>query len=107
NYVGGLVGMNETGGSIGTSFATGKVTTTDGAFVGGLVGWNDTNATISGSFYNNTTDTISGTSDCYGGLVGYNQGSVSQSWSNAAVSGHSDLGGLIGFDRGGTIQKSY
>jgi len=42
-----------------------------------------------------------------GGLVGRNSGTVIESYSVGSVSGRYDLGGLVGFDIGGTINSCY
>jgi filamentous hemagglutinin family protein len=48
-----------------------------------------------------------GTGDWLGGLIGFNDGAVERSWSNAQVSGQGGfLGGLVAFNDG-TISQSY
>jgi hypothetical protein len=42
-----------------------------------------------------------------GGLVGENQGTVSNSYSTGNVSGYSDVGGLVGVNSNGTVSNSY
>ena len=42
-----------------------------------------------------------------GGLVGLNYGSVSNSFSTAAVQGGNQVGGLIGYNSDGTVRSSY
>ncbi len=69
--------------------------------VGGLIGFSEggevVNSYVSGS--------VSGRRIFVGGLVGYNQGNISNSYSIASVSGDENVGGLT--SRGGTITNSY
>ncbi|SEM62677.1 The GLUG motif-containing protein [Paenibacillus sp. OV219] len=101
NYVGGLAGYS--GDSISDSHATGNVTST-GAYLGGLVGFNG--RPISGSY---ATGNVSGTSQSspsnnVGGLVGYNiGGTISTSYAIGAVSGNQNAGGLVGQNDSGII----
>jgi filamentous hemagglutinin family protein len=127
DYVGGLVGQND--GTITNSYATGSVS--GDFFVGGLVGLNigtitDSYATgsVSGTAYvgglvgghtgtiNNAyaTGSVSGSSssDYVGGLVGYNRsGTITDSYATNSVSGTEYVGGLVGYNESGTITDSY
>lgn len=76
--VGGLVGWNENYQTVGNSYATGAVT--GGRRVGGLVGMNRLNARVSNSY---ATGAITGNDT--GGLVGWNDGIVSNSFWNTEV----------------------
>jgi filamentous hemagglutinin family protein len=76
--VGGLVGWNENYQTVGNSYATGAVT--GGRRVGGLVGMNRLNARVSNSY---ATGAIVGNDT--GGLVGWNDGIVSNSFWNTDV----------------------
>ena len=99
-WIGGLVGRND--GPISDSHATGDVNGVDS--VGGLVGTNfdegdylgevaGLNA-IRGSTANGA---VTGTADRVGGLVGYNEGPISDSDARGSlVSGYSRVGGLVG-----------
>jgi trimeric autotransporter adhesin len=42
-----------------------------------------------------------------GGLVGYNEGSVSNSYSTGSVAGSVWIGGLVGSNRDGTVSNSF
>ncbi len=127
NQVGGLVGKNR--GSVTSSHATGDVTgtgTSGRGYVGGLVGWH-LGGTISGShtenkvvgaalgigglvgvsesnarIVNSYTDLGSRASgkNKVGGLVGENRGSISDSYAKGAVTGNSQVGGLVGVSEG-------
>lgn len=113
---GGLVGFND--GTIIDSFSTASVTvaTTEANLVvaGGLVGEN--NGTITRS---HATGTVSGSTAgdfSVGGLVGDNNGLVQDSYATGSVSGSNQssapgdsatLGGLVGFNNGGTVARSY
>jgi hypothetical protein len=49
---------------------------------------------------------VNGTGDCVGGLVGWNEGSITSSYSAGSVSGDADVGGLVGWN-GGSITSCY
>ncbi len=97
-YVGGLVGLNS--GSIQNSY------TTANAFgpynVGGLVGWSQGSASVSNSY---ATGVVQG--PVAGGLIGTNNGSVSQVYSIGQVHGTVAAGGLIGRFNGGSLRSGY
>jgi filamentous hemagglutinin family protein len=100
-YVGGLAGYNNTG-TITNSYSTGAVSGGN-RYVGGLVGWNNT-GTITNSY---STGAVSGSNYYVGGLVGVNSaGTISNSYSTGAVSGSNYVGGLVGYNSG-TITNSY
>ena len=42
-----------------------------------------------------------------GGLVGWNYGTISNSYATGAVSGSTYVGGLVGYNNGGTVSNSY
>lgn len=91
--VGGLAGLNQSGGMIDNSYATGNVSGRD-LYVGGLVAQNAA-GTITNSYAEgnvNNTGNSSGT----GGLVGANWGAISNSYAGGAVEGNSYVGGLVG-----------
>ncbi|SDI61912.1 GLUG motif-containing protein, partial [Propionivibrio dicarboxylicus] len=111
NYVGGLVGVNQSGNII-NSTVSGTVTGT-GNYVGGLVGLNQ--GWISGSSMNGV---VLGSGASVGGLVGANvgdsdggRGAITNSSASATVSGASQVGGLVGTIEGwgseSTIDSSY
>jgi hypothetical protein len=87
--VGGLVGGSA--GTVSKSCATGRAT--GSGAVGGLVGWN--RGAVSDSY---STGSVSGPR--VGGLVGWNHGggTVSNSYSTGKVTGSNEVGGLVGFN---------
>ncbi|OBA00428.1 GLUG motif-containing protein [Halomonas sp. G11] len=103
-FAGGLVGYNVDG-TISQSYATGDVSVDDyGA--GGLVGTN-LNGTITHSYA--TGDVLAPTNAGeLGGLVGWNsQGTISHTYATGNVSeGYSRLGGLVG-NNNGTVTDSF
>ncbi|MBN1363236.1 MAG: filamentous hemagglutinin N-terminal domain-containing protein [Syntrophaceae bacterium] len=138
SVVGGLVGLNA-GGKIDGTFASGSVT--GGSILGGLVGLNEggqiTNSSASGSVTgingvgdatftvnmdiaadlnldgsSDITGNVSGTGTVsggtiIGGLVGFNDGgTVNETAASGKVIGGSILGGLIGLNEGGQITNS-
>ncbi|HRZ25399.1 MAG TPA: GLUG motif-containing protein [Spirochaetota bacterium] len=87
---GGLVGINSVG-EIDDCYATGAVTG-NGATTGGLVGYNfysDVNRSFA-------TGSVSGTGSC-GGLVGDNNGNLTDCHAKGAVTGSFYVGGLVGY----------
>ena len=100
-HVGGLVGFNE--GAITNSCSTGSVSGSN--YVGGLIGYNN-GGTITNSYSANSVGSGSG----IGGLVGINKGTIENSYSTGSVSGYGGygcVGGLVGYNWGGTITNSY
>ena len=97
NSSGGLVGRNY--GTVKNSFTTGSITSQAG-FVGGLVGENSNDSvlgtgSITNSYY--TATVTASTNIPAGGLVGYNRGTVTNSFAAGAVSGTTGYtGGLFG-----------
>ena len=105
--VGGLVGRNHSG-TISDSHASGAVSGQQ--WIGGLVGTNAAGATISASHATgDVTGTDPSTSSDIGGLVGYNGGTIEDSYhKTGTVSGYERIGGLVGWNHSGTIRdKSY
>ena len=102
--VGGLVGSN--GGTITLSASSGMVTGVNadgGGAIGGLVGGNASGASIATSY---ATGVVTGAREMIGGLVGNNQGALSQSYATGNVSGARSIGGLVGLN-GGSINDAY
>lgn len=108
--VGGLVGVLDFRSEISASFATGDVTASDD-HVGGLVGANRTGSTIKNSY---ARGNVNGTgSNRVGGLAGLNYGTSSSTasivncYSTGAVSGSSDMGGLVAYQLWGSTSNSF
>ncbi|PWV95613.1 filamentous hemagglutinin family protein [Hoeflea marina] len=92
DYVGGLIGVVATGGTLTRTHATGDVT--GNAQVGGLVG-GTSGVTISDGYATGTVSSVSGAS--IGGLIGYAEGgSITGSHASGDVSGEDQVGGLVG-----------
>ena len=103
-YIGGLVGDNDSGGSISNCFATGAVNDSyNGKYVGGLVGGNY-NSSINNCY---STSTVKGNNYIGGLCANNNQGTISQCYAIGTVSGNSELGGLIGYDTDGICTKNF
>jgi hypothetical protein len=94
---GGLVGYNELGGTIDSSFATGSISSAGNDTDGGLVGSNA--GAVSNSY---ATGSVTDTSVVFaGGLAGANPGgTIADSFSTGTVRGASGstIGGLVGTD---------
>ena len=111
--VGGLVGVNEQ--LITNSYATGNVLGRLNA--GGLIGFNDdppsNNLTprVANSFATGNVQGSRDDSQNLGGLIGRNirtgAGAIRNTYSNGVVSGHANLGGLIGSAENSLLQFSY
>ncbi|MEW5937051.1 MAG: GLUG motif-containing protein [Candidatus Thermoplasmatota archaeon] len=101
NYVGGLLGYNT--GKIDNCYSTGTVTGAGGNYVGGLLGYNT--GEIDNCY---STGTVTGAGGNYiGGLVGQNNGIITNCSSTGDASGSIYVGGLVGWNDGGTITNCY
>ncbi|RLF70558.1 MAG: hypothetical protein DRN40_04310 [Thermoplasmata archaeon] len=97
SFVGGIVGYND--GTVSRSVFVGKVTGKD--HVGGLTGINS-----AGSIYNTTLIvTVSGDGDYVGGITGENRNVIANSHVQGVVSGIDYVGGLVGFNYGGSASN--
>ncbi|MDN2715638.1 YDG domain-containing protein [Janthinobacterium sp. SUN120] len=102
--VGGLVGSN--GGTLRNASASGNVAginAANGGSIGGLVGANLAGASIDAAY---ATGDVTGARDKVGGLVGNNDGAISQSYATGAARGAANIGGLAGRN-GGSISDAY
>lgn len=100
--VGGLAGINA--GTVADSYNTGEVYGRSG-IVGGLAGYNS--GTITGSY---NTGGVKADTQHVGGIAGWNSGTISGSYNAGSVWGNTasyDIGGLVGWNKGGTITGSY
>ena len=101
--IGGLLGFNDYG-NVSNCYADGDVTGS-GSYIGGLVGENE-GGSVNTCY---ATGNVTGTSSdwCTGGLVGWNSGTVSNSYATGNVSASdSEVGGLVGANTG-NVTKSY
>jgi hypothetical protein len=111
--IAGLVAYNS--GSIQQVNVDGEITTDHSRYVGLLVGENAMSGTISecstsgiiSDNYESSTGYATGSASCVGGLVGYDRGCISNSYSSVDVFGETDVGGLIGCKKGGIVVSSY
>jgi hypothetical protein len=98
-YFGGLVGLNYA--RVSNCIATGNISGQNG--VAGLVGYNK--GIISGCYASGNTN---GTGQHIGGLVGYNfEGTISNCYSTGNVIGNKSIGGLIGWNNGIVSNSHY
>ena len=101
DYIGGLVGGNESDASISNAHASGNVS--GAGHVGGLVGQNV--GTVSSVY---ASGSVTGTGFEIGGLAGQNNGTISNAYASGNVAGSNlDVGGLVGYNNGGTISNAY
>lgn len=105
--VGGIVGVNNSGGTVDDVESTGSVIAgNSNAVAGGLVGTND--GGLANSFSDSAvtvgTNVTGGTSAGLGGVVGINNGNVqyvdSLGVTNGGTTGSSNVGGVIGINKG-------
>ncbi len=107
SYTGGMVGDQQASSAIiSNCFAVGDITA-DGNYVGGLIGRNNSTSspvlTVSNSYYSGK---IAAGEYC-GGLVGYgSRMTLSKNLANGSVSGSSHIGGIAGFVTGSSSIKS-
>ena len=95
NNIGGLVGQNFSGRIVG-SYATGDVSGTRsvGGLVGGNLGDSSAVAMVDGSY---ASGNVTARKDTVGGLVGFNSGgTISNSYAMGSASGEGNVGGLLG-----------
>ena len=111
--IGGIVSVANSGyltnlWSSGT-FTESPVNSGSGVAIGGIVGNIGNVAGLSNASSSaNIISTYTGTNNSsVGGLVGVNQGTVSTSHASGAVSGEGMLGGLVGYNDGGTLNFDY
>ena len=99
---GGLVGWNN--GSITDSSASGDVVEppfSTGLTFGGLVGLNNGVTSEGAVIRSSATGDVTSSGNTVGGLVGRNvEGTITESVASGAVTGPSQVGGLVGHDRG-------
>jgi PGF-pre-PGF domain-containing protein len=89
---------------IGVEISSDGAISTTGDYVGGLVGRNY--GTVNNSYATGSvTGTVTG--DYVGGLVGLNYGTVTNSYATGNVIGRARVGGLVGWNYGGTVTNSY
>jgi hypothetical protein len=102
-YSGGLAGQNK--GSIKNCYSTGNVNGRNCS--GGLVGYNSS-GTISNCYATGVVTGVQGY-NFFGGLVGYNyqQSSINNCYSTGTVTVGAGVGGLVGDNYNGTINRSY
>lgn len=105
DYTGGLVGYTYGPGSlIDSSHVT--VDVVGGFSVGGLLGYSATGSVTRSSASGSVSH--DGTWGFAGGLVGYNDASIQDSYALGSVTGTRDVGGLVGQNyTGGTIVRAY
>lgn len=94
--IGGIVGYNK--GTVTDAHNSGSVNdkTNTSAPIGGIAGYNDNGGVIS---YSDNDGAVTGKGDysAAGGIVGYNNGSIKNSFNNGNATGYGDyLGGIVG-----------
>ena len=104
--LGGLVGRLDNNSEVTDSDAEGTVTAENGTQVGGLVGRAASSTTINGGTA--AGDVLTGEGGHVGGLVGrlLDDASVTDSAASGDVTGHSNIGGLVGRSYG-SIDNSF
>jgi hypothetical protein len=100
--VGGLVGLQDAGGTINLSFATGDVSAGSKSSAGGLVGFNNGTINFSGA-----GGAVSSVDNAAGGLAGFNWNgaTITGSFAIGNVSGGRDAGGFVGVNTGNIVSS--
>jgi len=104
DFTGGLIGYNETG-TVTDCFATGTVTGS-GNCIGGLIGYHE-NSAVTGCYASGNVTRPEGY--YIGGLVGYSYTwdyGIDNCYATGNVSGYSSIGGLVGYNDG-ILSQSY
>ena len=117
---GGLIGANEDG-AVTRSYS--NISVFGDSIVGGLIGGNYRGAVrecfyrteiridtfnIGGIIINIVyNDSINGSGDKVGGLIGFNQGAITQSYAIGRVNGGAFVGGLIGWNAESSVRRCY
>lgn len=104
--IGGLVGLNDSRGSIADAYTSGRVNGSGAAAIGGLVGQNR-NGSLTNVKTSGTVTDYSGID--VGGLAGSNEGGTifSAEATGVVIGGANNrVGGLVGSNYSGTIQSS-
>ncbi len=105
SYVGGLTGYST--GIITKCYNIGIVESFSGMHQGGLVAWNGNLGIIYYCFNSGPVSPVSGLGTTnVGGLVGYNEGGINNSYSNGGVGGLNNVGGFVGQNIA-SIDKCY
>ena len=100
NNIGGIVGLNFSGGTVEYSYNTGRVS--GSYYLGGIVGYNY--GTVKTSY---NAGNILGSAYAVGGVVGYNSGTVEYSYNTESIRSSSYyVGGVVG-ENDGTVEYSY
>ncbi len=108
-----ITGLSDVGGIAGYlkakiehSYVTGNIVANDNSGdsrTGGLVGYFDSTSIILNSY---STADVTATGWAVGGLVGYSEGTINNSYVTGNVNGYSSVGGLVAFNYG-PISNSY
>ena len=103
NYVGGVVGYND-GGTVTGCIFSGSDSVSGEWYVGGIAGRN--NGTVKNCY---STGQVNGSADSndVGGVVGLNHGTVENCYNTGSVSGKNYVGGVVGYNNGGSVTNSY
>jgi filamentous hemagglutinin family protein len=104
-YIGGLLGIN--GGIVDESSSAGTVRgNSGGGEIGGLVGESQYGNILDCSSSANVLAGAANSTAFVGGLVGLNLASIGDSSSSGTVTGQDIVGGLVGYNEGGTVANS-
>lgn len=107
--IGGLIGAMRGVSTVSQAYAAGPVSAAaSSANVGGLIGFVGAGSTVSQAYATGAVTAGTGSASV-GGLAGLNAGTISDSWASAPVSAPvgTNIGGLVGWNEGGTINNAY
>lgn len=105
--VGGLIGQTNAVYEIDSCIMSGTVTGTN-YDIGGIIGQTHSKGIITNSYVSGNIGTSATFGSRIGGIVGYNNGTIQQSYTTGSVTGTDGLGGIVGYNNtDGIIQQSY
>ncbi len=104
---GGLAGRISSGGTITASYASGDVTGNGDGDTGGLAGSNYGSGITASYASGNVVNRYEYYGRRTGGLIGYNTGIVISGYAAGAVTGHGQVGGLIGENHSTLVTATY
>lgn len=77
------------------------------AAIGGVCGLNETGGIIENSFNEGTVSGTGDNAQQVGGVSGYNNGTIKSCYNTASVSGQNSVGGVCGFNSRGIITNCF
>lgn len=102
NSIGGIIGCSKFTGTIVDCYNEGVVS--GDRNIGGIIGENYKTASIDKC---HNSGTVNATAQVCGGIAGFTEGNLTNSYNVGAISGNLDVGGIVGTAYYGTIANNY